>query len=115
MTPDEKALRGLVLLEEAIIDMLVEGMKNDVRVGPKAINERVGLPEGGDKGGGHQNWFAMHFLNKLMADGRIERVGHGRYEPTKQELANRRNKGAGALPNHVWDLDLEGRKRRRRR
>ena len=84
-------------MKEAILDILLEGMDANERIGPQKITERTGLPSG-DSNGQHQDWAAFGFLQALNDANRVWKPARGRYELADQEFANRR---AGRLaPNN---------------
>ena len=88
-SPKEKARQGIRLMKEAILDILLEGMDANERIGPQKITERTGLPSG-DRDGQHQDWVAFGFLQSLIDENRVWKPARGRYELTDQEIAKRR-------------------------
>ena len=89
ISPKEKARQGMHLMKEAILDILLEGMDANERIGPQKITERTGLPSG-DSSGQHQDWVAFGFLQALIDENRVWKPTRGHYELTAQEIAKRR-------------------------
>jgi len=89
ISPKERARKGMHLLKEAILDILLEGMVSNKRIGPQKITERTGLPSG-DRDGQHQDWVAFGFLQALIDEKRVWKPARGRYELTAQEITRRR-------------------------
>ena len=89
ISPKEKARQGMHLLKEAILDILLEGMDANERIGPQRITERTGLPSG-DRDGQHQDWVAFGFFQALIDENRVCKPARGHYELTDQEIAKRR-------------------------
>ena len=89
ISSEEKARQGIHLLKEAILDIPLEGMDANERIGPQKITERTGLPSG-DSNGQHQDWLAFHFLQSLIDENRVWKPTRGHYELTDQELTKRR-------------------------
>ena len=113
MNPEDKARQGIALLLESIIDILVEGINRNETIGTREIFERTRLPKLGDRNDGIQSQLATHLLNHLVEERRIERTAHGSYEPTKEELAKRRDINADLPPIPSWS-DVGSERRRRR-
>lgn len=90
VSPETKARKGIQLLKEAILEILLEGMDADEKIGPQKITERTGLPSGAHEGQ-HPNWIAFQFLRLLIEEGRVWKPERGRYELTKKELARLRS------------------------
>ncbi len=87
--PQARARKAIQILEEAILDVLYEGMENKEGMGPKGVTEKTGLSSG-DYDGQHKYWLAFGFLSSLMAQGKVHKPERGHYELTEEELAKRR-------------------------
>ncbi|MCZ0938710.1 MAG: hypothetical protein OXJ55_08750 [Caldilineaceae bacterium] len=80
----EAARIGILQLEEAILDILLEGMQENRRIGLSEITRRTGLPGGGRDA--LNDWAAWSFLQKLVGEHRAIYSRDGRYELTQTEL-----------------------------
>lgn len=94
---------GILQLEEAILDILLEGMQENRTVAPSEITRRTGLPGGGDA---QEDWTAWSFLQVLVGENRAMHAGQGRYALTQAELALRRQRRAGSSPESTAHLGL---------
>lgn len=95
---------GILQLEEAILDILLEGMQENRTVAPSEITRRTGLPGGG--GDAQEDWTAWSFLQVLVGENRAMHAGQGRYALTQAELALRRQRRAGSSPESTAHLGL---------
>lgn len=86
---EEKAHMGIMLIKEAILEVLYDGSLEQEKIGPKKVTERTGLPAGG-KDRGHQDWLAFAFLKELIKEGKVVNPERGRYEVSPSEFTKRR-------------------------
>lgn len=99
-SPKRRGFNATHLLKEAILDVLLEGMLANERIGPQKITERTGLPPG-DAGGQHRHWVAFAFLQVLIGEKRVWKPSRGHYELTSEEFSRRCSEGASHLGKHV--------------
>lgn len=95
---------GILQLEEAILDILLEGMQENRTVAPSEITRRTGLPGGGDA---QEDWTAWSFLQVLVGENRAMHAGEGRYALTQAELELRRRRRVGNSPESSAHLGLQ--------
>lgn len=91
-SPEERARIGIVHLEEAILDILMNAMCENERISNAEISKRMGIYRGPSES---RDWIPWTLLKKLIAENRVIQLpNRGGYALSEQELDQRRNRSS---------------------